>query len=131
MSKNKIINFILAAMFLVFAFLQLNDPDPVIWILIYGIMSIVSIMAMFDIYHRPSLVILASLYAIYSLVYFPGLQVWWGQEDKAQLFDNVAKMDHPFIEESREFLGLAICIFVIIVYLIKSRKSNAYLPDKM
>ena len=32
----RIVNFILAIMFLLFAFVQINDPDPVIWILIYG-----------------------------------------------------------------------------------------------
>jgi hypothetical protein len=44
----RIVNFLLAIMFMVFAFVQINDPDPVIWILIYGIMAVFSIMAIFD-----------------------------------------------------------------------------------
>ena len=29
----RIVNFLLAILFLVFAFVQVNDPDPVLWIL--------------------------------------------------------------------------------------------------
>ncbi|HYI78522.1 MAG TPA: transmembrane 220 family protein, partial [Chryseolinea sp.] len=36
----RIVNFILAVLFLLFAFVQINDPDPVIWILIYGAMAV-------------------------------------------------------------------------------------------
>lgn len=120
---NKVINFLLAAMFLVFAFLQLNDPDPYIWIPIYGAMSIVCVMAVFNYYPRVFLIVLTIFYALYSIIYFPGVQEWLSKDDKAQLFDNVAKMEHPFIEESREFLGLCINIIVLAVYLVISRKK--------
>ena len=119
----RILNFMLAAMFLVFAFLQINDPDPIIWILIYGIMAAVCVMAIFEFYPRPFLIVLAIGYLLYSVYYFPGVKVWLAQDDKGQLFDNVAKMEHPFIEESREFLGLMINVSVLIFYLIRSRKK--------
>ena len=35
----RILNFILALMFLAFAFVQIKDPDPMVWILIYGAMA--------------------------------------------------------------------------------------------
>jgi len=54
----------------------------------------------------------------------PGIKEWLAQENKSQLFDNVAKMEHPFIEESREFLGLMINVAVLAVYLIISRKKK-------
>jgi hypothetical protein len=120
---NKIINFLLAIMFLIFAFLQVNDPDPVIWILIYGAMAVVCILAMFNYYNRIALFSLLIFYVIYSFFYFPGVKEWLAQDDKARLFDNVAKMEHPFIEESREFLGLAINVIVLVFHLIRSRKK--------
>jgi hypothetical protein len=120
---NKVINFLLAVMFLVFAFLQLNDPDPLIWIPIYGAMSIICIMAMFNYYSRPVLIVLIVFYALYSIIYFPGVKEWLAQDDQAQLFDNLAKMEHPFIEESREFMGLSINIIVLVVYLIRTRRK--------
>jgi hypothetical protein len=108
---------------MIFAFLQLNDPDPVIWILIYGIMAVVCVLAMFNYYPRIVLLSLLAFYSIYSIFYFPGVKEWLAQDDKARLFDNVAKMEHPFIEESREFLGLMINVLVLVFYLIRSRRK--------
>lgn len=109
-------------MFLAFAALQINDPDPVIWILIYGVMAVVCVMAIFEYYPRKYLIGLAVIYALYSIVYLPGVGEWLAQDDKAQLFDDLAKMEHPFIEESREFIGLLICLAVLAFYLIRSRR---------
>lgn len=117
----RIFNFGIAILFLVFAFLQINDPDPFIWILIYGSVSVLAVMAMFSYYPRKVIIILLVLYAAYSVVYFPGMEEWLSREDKTEIFDNLAKMQYAFIEESREFLGLWICNAVLIFYLIRSR----------
>jgi Transmembrane family 220, helix len=120
----RIVNFLLAAMFLVFAFVQINDPDPVIWILIYGVMAVLSIMAIFEFYQRKFLIGLLVLFIAYSFVYIPGLVEWLRHDNKADLFNDVAKMEHLYIEESREFLGLVICIGVLVFYLYRSRKVS-------
>jgi hypothetical protein len=118
----KILNFILAVMFLFFAFLQVNDPDPLIWILIYGSMAVVAVMAMFNVYIKSFLIVLLVIFVGYSLVYLKGVQEWLRQDNKSDLFDEVAKMDHLYIEETREFMGLWICILVLIFYFIQSRR---------
>lgn len=119
----RILNFLLAIMFLVFAFLQINDPDPVIWILIYGIMAVYCVMAMFEFYPQYVLIASAAIYVLYSLNYVKGgVMVWLQQDNKTELFDDLAKMEHPYIEETREFLGLMICVAVLIFYIIRSRK---------
>lgn len=120
----RIVNFLFAAMFLVFAFVQINDPDPVIWILIYGIMAVFCVMAIFDFYPKKFLIGVLVLFALYSLVYLPGLAVWLRSDNKADLFDNIAKMENLYIEESRESLGLFICIGVLVFYLVRSRKLS-------
>jgi hypothetical protein len=109
-------------MFLVFAFVQINDPDPILWILIYGSMAAVCILAAYRIYYRIALIVLLIGFVSYSLVFFEGVMEWFSQPDKSVLFDDVMKMQHPYIEESREFLGLMICIVVLIIHLILSRK---------
>jgi hypothetical protein len=119
----RIVNFILAVMFLTFAFVQINDPDPVIWILIYGAMAVLSVMAIFEFYPTKFLIGLLVLYFLYSLVYIPGVLEWIRQENKALLFDDLAKMQYPYIEEAREFLGLFICIAVLIFYVIRSGRK--------
>ncbi len=116
----RVLNFMLALMFLFFAFLQVNDPDPVLWILIYGAMSVVCVMAMFEFYKRNLLVILAVLYSVYCYFLWPGVSEWLQQEDKSALFDDVMKMEHLYIEESREFLGLIICLVVLVFYTVRS-----------
>jgi hypothetical protein len=120
----RILNFLLALMFLVFAFLQVNDPDPAIWILIYGAMSVVCVMAIFEYYNRKLLIALAMLYSVYCYFLWPGVSEWLQHEDKSVLF-NEMNVDYPFIEESREFLGLIISIVVVLFYLIRSYRSKS------
>jgi hypothetical protein len=120
----RIVNFILAAMFLMFAFVQINDPDPVIWILIYGAMAVFCIMAIFEFYPRKILLVLLVLFIIYSFVYFPGVREWFERDNKSLLFDDVAKMQYPYIEQAREFLGLLICIGVLILHIARAKNKH-------
>jgi len=120
------INFVLAIMFLVFAFLQVNDPDPVLWILIYGSMSVVCIMAIFEYYQKKLLVFQAILFLVYGFILLPGVGEWLRQDHLSILFDEGMKMQYPFVEQSREFLGLVICLLVLTFYFIRSaRKKSA------
>lgn len=118
----KIVNFLLVIMFLVFAYLQLNDPDPVIWISIYGVMAVFSGLAMFGIYPKKIHIVVLVLFALYSVYYFPGVMEWLHQEDKATIFDEMEKEKHLFIEESREFFGLLICVIVLLFYILRPRR---------
>ena len=120
----RIVIFLLAAMFLVFAFLQINDPDPLIWILIYGAMAVVSVMAIFSYYPMKFLAVLLVAYLAYSVVYFDGVTEWLRQDNKSELFDDLAKMEHWYIEEAREFLGLMICVGILIMYIVMARKRR-------
>jgi hypothetical protein len=121
----KIVNLILAVMFLVFAFLQINDPDPLLWIGIYGALAVICVLAAFRIYSRAAMVVLSGLLLVYGYFLLPGAQEWWAQEDRSALFDDVAKMEHLYIEEARELLGLLICIVVLIFQLITARRKSA------
>jgi hypothetical protein len=120
----RIINFVLAVMFLIFAFVQINDPDPVIWILIYGLMAVICIMAIFEFYPRKVLVGLLAIFALYSFVYIPGVIEWLKTDNKALLFDDIAKMQYPYIEQAREFLGLLICIGVLVFHIARAKKKH-------
>ncbi len=117
----KILNLLLAVLFLLFAFVQVNDPDPVVWILIYGVMAVACVMAAFNKYYPVAHVVVLVAYIAYSFVSVGGAIEWLQSEDKSMLFDDIAKMQYPYIEESREFLGLLICIAVLIMHLITYR----------
>ena len=122
MKVGRIVNFLLAVMFLLFAFVQVNDPDPIIWILIYGAMAVLAILAIFEFYPRKVIVGLLIVFVLYSLMYGKGVLEWLRQDDKSMLFDDVAKMQYPYIEEAREFLGLMICVVVLAFYWMRSRR---------
>jgi hypothetical protein len=117
----KAVNLILALMFLLFAFLQINDPDPILWIAIYGAMAVVCIVAAFRYYIKPLHWVLLVGFIVYMVILLPGIKEWMAQPDKSILFDDVLKMEYPYIEESREFLGLLICVIVLIVQMVRSK----------
>lgn len=120
----KVLNLVLAVLFVVFAFVQINDPDPVLWILIYGLMAVACVLAAFKYYYTKVLLIVLVGYIAYSFVLFSGVLEWLRSENKTLLFDDIAKMQYPYIEESREFLGLFICIAVLIMHLIHARNQR-------
>ena len=121
----RIVHIILAFMFLAFAALQINDPDPFLWILIYGAMVVICVMAFFEVYNKRVMIILALCYIVYCVILLPGVTEWLAQENKSVLFDDVLKMEFPYIEESREFLGLLICLLVLAFYLVRSMRRKA------
>jgi hypothetical protein len=120
----KIVNLVLAVMFLGFAFLQINDPDPLLWILIYGAMAVVCVMAAFNRYYKIWMIALVVFYLGYSVILIPGVKEWLAQEDRSALFDDVAKMEHLYIEEAREFLGLMICVAVLILEFFRMYRQK-------
>jgi hypothetical protein len=112
----KIVSSIFGVMFLAFTFVQFNDPDPILWITIYGAMLVVSIMAFFNRYIKMLMLGLGVAYLIYAALLFPSAMVWLKSADRSLLFDDIAKMQYPYIEETREFLGLVICLAVLNLY---------------
>ena len=119
----RILNLVLAVLFLVFASLQLNDPDPITWILIYGTMAVVCVMAAFEFYVRWLMIVQFVCYGVYAVILLPSIWTWLGSPDRSLLFDEIAKMQFPYIEESREFLGLLICMTVLGVCWVRSSKG--------
>ena len=79
-------------------------------------------MPIFEFYPKKFLIAVLVLYVLYSFVYIPGVAEWLRTDNKTALFDNVAKMENLYIEESREYLGLLICVIVLVFYLYRSRK---------
>jgi hypothetical protein len=102
----------------------MNDPDPLIWILIYLNMVVICVMGFLKRYYKLWIGITAGLYLIYAMFLFPGALEWFRSPDKALLFDDLAKMQNLYIEETREFLGLVICLVVLIFQFLAGRRIN-------
>jgi hypothetical protein len=122
----KVLHYTLAVLFLAFTIVQFNDPDPILWIIIYGAMVAVCVLAALNKFYPKVMMVQGGLYFIYCGLLWSGVSQWFASDDKAMLFDDIAKMQYPYIEESREFLGLAICVIVLALYLwlsLRGKKS--------
>lgn len=106
---HKIFSTLLFIMFVYFASLQFNDPDPQIWVTIYGAAALLHILSVFNIYNKYVTLAVMIILGIYDLFYIPGVVEWLQQPDKGDVF-GMMRVDRIWIEESREFLGLVIAI---------------------
>ena len=121
----KYIHFIIAAVFLLFAIVQLNDPDPLLWVLLYGYVGVVALMAGLGRYNRYVLLAGLAAIAIWLIVLIPEF-VNWVQMGMPTITGSM-KAEEPHIEYTREFLGLFLCGMALGFYLrkeIKTRKGS-------
>ena len=119
----KILGGLFTILFLVFAAVQINDPDPIYWILIYLLMVGFSVLAFLDKFYPRVMLVAAGGYGFAAWTLLPGVWEWLSSEQPSLLLDNVAKMQHPYIEEAREFLGLLICLGALILFYVRSQRN--------
>jgi len=85
---------------------------------------VVCVMAAFEYYVRWLMIVQLICYGVYAIILIPSLWTWLSSPDRSLLFDEFAKMQFPYIEESREFLGLLICMTVVAVCWVRSSKGS-------
>ena len=112
---KKIVSIILFLLFAAFAYLQLNDPDPTKWVIIYGVVAIICLLQVFNIESKKGNLMILVVLAIFSLIYIPGFYEWITTPNKDEIFGEMV-YDKPYIEETREFLGLVIAMAGIYVW---------------
>ncbi|TGK85009.1 hypothetical protein EHQ23_10015 [Leptospira bourretii] len=106
-SKNltasmKLFRILSVPLFLYFAYLQLNDPDPYLWFPIYAFVALIALASLFR--PVPKFVgwILIPIYLVLSGYYFSQTP-YFGME----------------VEEVREFLGLLIASAAVALLIFK------------
>jgi Transmembrane family 220, helix len=99
-------------MFLLFAGWQYNDPDPWLWGPIYGFVALVyGMAAMGKSLPRRVLWAAIGLLGAFSAFYLPDF--WnWLQMGSPSITETM-KAEQPWVEFTREFLGLLICILAL------------------
>jgi hypothetical protein len=118
----KVFNAIFAIVFLSFTALQFNDPDPYLWAPIYGAMVAVCVMAFRGKVYKNFLLTLALFYVVYLVILAPSAWTLLSSNDRSLVFDDIAKMQNIYVEETREFLGLIICLAVLAVNYMARKK---------
>lgn len=108
---------IFCILFLFFAALQYNDPDPWLWIPVYLYGALVcwwGFRGKFLPAVSMGAVLLYAVYAVY--LFFAADGVWeWMTRHRAENLVQTMQATKPWIEETREFLGLVILIAVLLV----------------
>jgi hypothetical protein len=128
----KALNIVFIVLFVFSAALQYNDPDPYVWMPIYLYGAYLCYQAIKNRY-RPALYILGLLvyssYGIYLFFDKTGVLDWLG-EHKGENIMQTMKATKPYIEETREFFGLMILIFALLVNMLwLRRRSHAIVKE--
>ncbi len=121
---TKTIHLFFALTLIAFAYLQLNDPDPVVWTLFYLICAIVPLLELMNKRNRYVFWIAVGLCIIDLGTYTHGAYTYYLHSSEEALMQsmNPAK---PYIEEAREFLGSLIALILInISYWLGSKTHS-------
>ena len=118
--QNKIKNLILFILFVIFAILQLNDPDGLLWFSIYFIVSLLCLYNTFKAIPKSILILSIIALMTYSAFHFSLFIDYLNTENKVEIFGEMV-YDKPYLEGTREFVGLLLAAFGIM-YQIKIRK---------
>ena len=110
----------LTIIFALFAALQYNDPDPEIWIPLYGYAAVVSFLMFIGKMTNPAWAIIGLLLFVITAIKD------WPSTFKGM--ENTMTIMRPEIERARETSGMLICAVTMIFYIIviinrKKRKS--------
>ena len=122
----KTFNIIFCIVFIIFAGLQYNDPDPHIWIPIYLYTSFMCYSAARDNYYPKGYIFGIVVYFAYAIYLFfdkTGV-INWASEHEAENIAQTMKATKPWIEETREFFGLLILIIVLSVNYLSFKKKQ-------
>lgn len=122
----KVFNIIFCLLFIVFAALQYNDPDPYVWMPIYLYAAVLCWLAAKGRYFTKAYLLGIAAYLIYAayLAFVKNGLLDWISQHHAENIAETMKAEQPWIEQSREFFGLIILIVVLAInYFIAQKKS--------
>ncbi len=116
----KVLNILFIILFLFSAVLQYNDPDSYIWMPIYlygALLCFLALKKRYNIILYITGLLVYSSYAMYLFFEKNGVLSWINEHDSENIVQSM-KATKPWIEETREFLGLMILIVALITNMI-------------
>lgn len=128
----KVFNYFFCFVFIVFAALQYNDPDPYIWMPIYLYSAILCFFAARSKFYPKAYIIGVIVYLAYgAYLFFDKTGVLdWATEHHSENIAETMKATKPWIEETREFFGLMILIVVLLTNWFYSKKRSSAKPTQ-
>ncbi len=118
----KIFNLTLAAVFILFAVVQLNDgqDDVMFWFLLYGGVGIISLFGAYKKYQVLTIVLGLAVVVFELFRKFPTFAKWIG--DGMPSIVEEMQASTPHVELVREYLGLCICFIALVFHYIQFYK---------
>ena len=107
----KIFNIILCILFVLFAAVQYNDPDPYIWASIYLFVAGVCGYAAYGKYNSRVTWVGLIIIGAYMISYIPAF-VDWIKMGMPSIVETM-KAEKSYVELTREFGGLVICVVTL------------------
>ena len=125
MNRSVLVHATASLLFVVVAALQLNDPDPALWVATYLFVAGVPLAASLG-YRLPvPFGIALGLTSACLLLSLPGFAHYLGSENHA-LISTEMTGEKPHIESAREFLGVAVAMSCLLLYWDwHSKSANA------
>lgn len=116
----KYLNIFLAVVFLLFAAVQYNDPDPIHWIALYLYTAGICGFAAFGKYNRYLLWAGLAVITVWVVLTIPDFFNWIKMGEPG--IAGEMKATEPYIELTREFFGVLMCWAVVLWQLWRVRK---------
>jgi hypothetical protein len=121
----KLFNIFFCIIFILFAAVQYNDPDPYVWMPLYLYTAVLCWLAFRNKYFPGAYLLGIAVYTAYAIYKFfdqNGVWDWITKHHEANIASTM-KAEQPWIEETREFFGLVILIIVLLVNYIYAKKK--------
>lgn len=122
----KLFNLLFVILFIISAGLQYNDPDPYLWMPIYLYGAVLCWLAVRNKFFPNAYLFGIVGYVIYAAILFfekDGVLDWYKNHNSENLVQTM-KATKPWIEATREFLGLVILIAVFLVNYFYFKKRH-------
>ncbi len=117
----RIANGLLLALFVLSTAVQYNDPDPAIWMAIYGAASLVCLIAFSNRLKWPLPALVGLTAAVWVALWIPR---WWGKTTLSDTFGHMGMVDIA-AEEARETLGLGLVVSWMALIAIRAGRRRA------
>lgn len=129
----RIVNAVLAVLFLLSMAVQFNDPDPVFWVATYGSVAVIAGFAVFAKFYVPLIVITFVICLGGSLYLMPSVIELFLHHHPSDLINRMSA-DKPYIEGARESLGLlisavALTYFFVLARMVRKKVTGAEAGD--
>jgi len=113
----KIFNIGFCIVFVLFAAVQYNDPDPYIWMPIYLYSAALCWLAFKNKFYPSAYLLGIAVYGVYATykIFDQNGLIDWMTKHHAENIAETMKAGKPWIEETREFFGLVILIVVLLI----------------